>query len=68
MRYSIIANTYLLLKKGIYRFCDMSSTIDRLEKPQLWYDTSHNLSTNKDAPLKSSWGYDWYLEPSKNNY
>lgn len=31
-RFLIFANIYLLLKKSLYEFCDMSNTFSRLKK------------------------------------
>lgn len=57
-----------MLERFIYRLCDRSFTIGKLEKQYQWHNSSYSRLIDEDDSLQSSQDYNWCFKTSKSNY
>ena len=57
--FTILANSYLLLKKLINRFYHKFANFDGLEGRQLWFNLCHRQLAHKYDLLQASQGHHW---------
>ena len=65
---TILAGSYLLLKKLIDGFCHGFANFDGLERKQLWLNPRHRWPAHKDGSLQASQGHHQCPGPSRDHY
>ena len=66
--FTIVASSYLPLKRFINRFCHKFANFNKLKGGQLWLNTCHRWLVHKNGLLQTSHSYHQYSRPCKGHY